>query len=365
MDGDFNIAVAQFGEITENGPEKSVIATQLSDRLFGFIDSEFSASDFGIDIQTTHKIIPIIGEDLEAEQIAEKTNAHLVIYGNVFASGDSTELLPQFYVADHPETDKLTGQSMLALPISFDDSALSHEDEINSILRRRASILLLFIEGLIYLTTNDYEAANSSLSLAINEAKTLEPFDGQEILYLIFGLTSQKQKNYEIAEQSYEEALAISPEYARARIGLGSVNYLRYVEGGFLDGAQLAHALYEYQQALEAEDSPKGAYIDEKVNVALGNINLVRAQQADDAVLFEQAIERYDLVIARYQQKPDDEILKKLAAIAYFGLGAAYERQQDYLQAQEAYQQCLNIVTDEELQKRAQERLNIVEEKLS
>ena len=364
MDGEFNIAVAQFGEITENGPEESELASQISGRLFAFLDSEFAASDFGVDIQTTHKNIPIIGEDSEAEQIAEKTNAHLVIYGNVSAAGGSVEFLPQFYVADHPDTSELTGQGRLALPIAFDAMALGHEDDINAILRKRAAILLLFIEGLTYLTTNDYEAANSSLNSAIDEANAYDPFPGREILYLISGMTSRKMKNYQSAEKRFIEALTINPEYARARIGLGNVNYNRYVDGNFSDDAQFANALFEYQQALAAKDRPRGAHIDEKVNVAMGSINLIRAQKEGDDALYEDAIERYDLVIARHLKEPDDVVLEKLASIAYFGLGAAYERQLDYSKAREAYQRCLDIVIDPELEKRAQERLSSVEEQL-
>ena len=364
MDGDFNIAVAQFGEVTENGVEKSTTATQLSDRLFGFLDSEFADLDFGVDIQFTHKNIPIIIEESEAEQIAENTNAHLVVYGNVFSSGDSTEFSPQFYVAEHPDTSELTGQNQLALPIGFDKSALNHSDDINAILRKRASILLLFIEGLTYLTTNDYEAASTSLTMAINEAETLDPFQGQEILYLISGMASRKQKDFNEAERSFEQALVLNPEYARARIGLGNINYSRYIEGGLSDGVLLQRALFEYSQASKAKDQPRGAYIDEKVNVALGNINLLNAQQYNDPLLFDEAIERYERVVSRYEKESDNVKLGKLASIAYFGLGEAYEKQEDYVRAREAYQQCLNSVTDENLEERAQERLEIVEAQL-
>jgi tetratricopeptide (TPR) repeat protein len=364
MEGDFNIAVAQFGEVTENGVEKTAVATQLSDRLFGFLESELATWDLGIEIETTHKNISLITEVSEAEEIAKKTNANLVIYGEVLSSGDSAEFFPEFYVADHSDTTELAGQSRLGLPISFATSELSHEDDVNEILRRRATMLLYFVEGLTYLSHGDYDAAVSSLSSAVTRAEELQPFEGKEILYLMKGLALQKEINLEEAEQSYEEALKINPEYARAHIGLGNVHYLRYQESGFTDGAQLARALFEYQQALEATDRSRGAHIEEKVNVALGNIYLIRAQQQQDPALFQQAVDRYDRVIAHYKEDPEDVKLIDLAAIAYFGLGAAHERQLDYVQAKEFYQQCLDIVSDKGLKQQVEERLQYVEEQL-
>jgi tetratricopeptide (TPR) repeat protein len=367
MDGDFNIAVAQFGEVTGNDVKASTVATQLSNRLFDFLDSEFTATNFNLDVQITHKNIPIIvGGDEEAQRLAEKTNAHLVVYGNMIVADDSAEaeFSPRFYVAEHPDTTELTGQEQLALPIPFDISALNHKDKINSILRSRASILFLFTEGLTYLTADNYEAAASSLTSATNDANAHELFAGREVLYLILGMTYRLQGNYSLAEKNFEEALAINPEYARAYTGLGNIYYLRFQEEGFSDDAKFERALHEYEQALVAKDRPRGAYVDEKVNYALGNTYLVGAQLKEDVVLFEQAIKHYDRVVSQYE-KTGDEKLRALASTAFFGLGAAYERQKDYLQARDAYQHSLNnIVTDPELTKRVEERLEFVEEQL-
>jgi tetratricopeptide (TPR) repeat protein len=360
MDGDFNIAVAQFGEVTENGVESSAMATQLSNRLFDFLDSQFGATDFDFDIQVTHKNIPIIVGDTEAEQIAEKTNAHIVIYGDVITLGESAEFSPRFHLAESLKTNELTGPGSLSYPLAFKLSALSYEDEINAILRTRASILVLFTEGLAYLAADNYAAAKAALTSAINEADSYGPFDGEEVLYLLLGTTYRLQQEFLLAEENYAEALNINPNYARAHIGLGNIYFLQYQQGGWSDSAQYDRALQEYEAALAATDQPVGAYVDAKANYSLGNMYLTSAQQTGDAALYERAIDYYDRVIDQYEQQTDNKTLKGIASNAYYGLGVAYEKTADYLQARDAFQNCLDIVDDPALAGRAEDHLEVV-----
>jgi hypothetical protein len=199
MTGDFNIAVAQFGEVTDEGIVSSALATQISKLLFDFLDSEYKATDFGLDVQVAHKKIGILTEDREAEQLAYDIGADLVIYGSVFVIGDEATLSPKFYVADQPDTGELTGQHQLALPIKFDISSFGFQDEVNTKLRSRAAILVFFTEGLVYLSADDFDQALQSFRGAICEAGNHGPFDGQEVLYLFSAITNRCQGNLEKA----------------------------------------------------------------------------------------------------------------------------------------------------------------------
>lgn len=357
MEGDFNIAVAQFGEITDEGVIESVQAAKISNSLFNYLDSEYKATDFGLEVQATHKNIPIIFEDLEAEALAQRINADVVIYGNVSVNDGVAEFCPRFYVADHPDTQELTGQNKLAHPIEFNISELGFQDEINRRLRGQASILVSFTEGLVYLSSDNLDGATNSFQQAINEAEHFDPFPGMETLYLLFSVPNRLQKNYSKAVESLNKALLINPENARAYIGLGNI----YYDQAILDWDQgkLEQALTNYEKALTAQYHPPGAYVKEKVNVSMGNIYIVQAQLNEDSRLYSQAILHYDQVIARYKETENSKV-RQLASVAYFGLGAAYERQGDNLHAMSAYEQCIKLTDNLELQSRAETQLSLV-----
>jgi len=358
MTGDFNIAVAQLGEVTDEGIVSSALATQISKLLLDFLDSEYKATDFGLDIQVAHKKIGILTEDREAEELADDIGADIVIYGSVFVIGDEAILSPKFYVADQPDAGELTGQHQLALPIQFDISSLGFQDEVNTKLRSRAATLVFFTEGLVYLSADDLDKALHSFQEAVHEAEGYGPFDGQEVLYLFAAHTNRRQEDFEKAAEYLDQALSLNPEYARAYLARGNVYYVQGVSSW--DQAKLDKALSEYERALEAQDHPAGAYVTEKVNTSLGNIYVIRAQQANDLELFTRAIYHYDQVVAQYE-KTKNEKIRELAAIAYFGLGAAYERQKDYTQAADAYQRCIDLASDSELKSRAERQLGLIQ----
>jgi tetratricopeptide (TPR) repeat protein len=360
MTGDFNIAVAQFGEVTDQGIVSSARATQLSRMLFDCLDSEYKATDFGLDVQVSHKKIGILVEDREAEKLAYNIDADIVIYGSVFVAGNQASLSPRFYVADQPDTGELTGQHRLAWPIQFDVFTLRFPDKVYTELCSRAAILIHFTEGLAFLSADDFDEAFYYFEEAVGEAESYTPFDGQEVLYLFAAVTSHRQGNSERAMVYLNQALSLNDEYARALIARGNIYYSEALKASF-DESKLVQALDEYEKALEARDQPAGAYIREKVNTSLGNVYVILAQQTNDPELFARAIYHYDQVVAQYERTRNGR-LKDLAGIAYFGLGAAYERQNDYSWARDSYQRCIKLTTDSELKSRAAQQLDLIKD---
>jgi tetratricopeptide (TPR) repeat protein len=360
MTGDFNIAVAQFGEVTDEGIVSSALATQISKLLFDYLDSEYKATDFGLNVQVAHKKIGILTEDREAEQLAYDIDADVVIYGSIYVTGDEAMLSPKFYVAEQPDALELTGQHQLAFPIQFEISSLGFQDQVNAELRSRASILVHFTQGLVYRSADRLDAASDSFQEAIDEAERYGPFDGKETLYLFAAETTRLQKDFGGAAEYLDRALSLNPEYARAYIARGNIYYDQALQASH-DDTMLGQALTEYKRALEARDHAPGAYIREKANSSMGNVYAVLAQKANDPKLYAQAIYYYDQVVSEYEQIKNERI-RGIAAIAYFGLGAVYERQEDYAQAVTAYQQCIEITDDTELKSRAKTQLALVRE---
>jgi tetratricopeptide (TPR) repeat protein len=358
MTGNFNIAVAQFGEVTGQGIVPSARATQIGKLLFDFLDSEYKATDFGLEIQVAHEKIGILTEDSEAEQLASDINADIVIYGNIFTDGNQAALSPRFYITDRPDTGELTGQHQLALPLQFDPSSLNFPDTVNAELRTRAAILVFFTEGLSYLSSDDPNGASHSFQQAIREAESHGPYEGQEVLYLLATVTSERQGNIEQAGKYLDEAFRLNPEYARAYLARGNMYYAEALRTSNDEGL-LNQAIAEYEKAIKAHDQPAGAYITEKADVALGNVYVLRAQETGDPGLYAQAIDRYEQIVTRYE-KTANERIREMAAHAYFGLGIAYERQNNYTQAESAYQQCVNLTGDSQTKSRCELQLEII-----
>src|SRR5215212_2061892 len=92
MTGNYNIAIAQFGETQADGQiTPSARAEKISSTLFNFLDSEYQASGLGVDVQVGHKNMPLILEDSQAKDLAKKVHADIVIYGNIFVQDDDAE----------------------------------------------------------------------------------------------------------------------------------------------------------------------------------------------------------------------------------------------------------------------------------
>lgn len=327
MTGNFNIAVAQFGEIQEDGSVvPSAKAQTIRNMLFNFMDSEYRASGLGLTVQVTQKNMPYIAEVAEAEKLVKRVNANIVIFGNISSQGNNqAEFYPRFYVPQQSDTDELTGQSELAHPIPF-DIPLGPENKIHAELRIRTAILFNFTKTLIYFSGKDFDSASRAAQTAITAAEGLQkPFSGQEALYLLAARIQMSQGNNEEANRFLDQALDLNPNYARAYLARGNIFYSQALKANF-DAGLLDRALTEYTRAYEAPNQPEGAYIPIKAHTTLGNVLVVRAQQTNDPILFSQAISHYLFVTEEYK-RTKDPYLQGFAAVSYFGLGAAFERQ--------------------------------------
>jgi tetratricopeptide (TPR) repeat protein len=360
MVGDYNIAVAQFGEIRADGTiASSSRATKIQETLFNFLDSEYRATNPGLVVQTSYKNIPLITENSQAEQLAKTINADVVIYGTIYVNGDRAEFSPRFYVAEYPDTSELTGQNELALPIEFAISELGAQDQVNRELRKRTEVLFNFTRALIFVSQKDWDSGLMAIDAAIASAnKSSKTFEGEEALYLLAAIIRSARGESEAANQMLDQALVINPQYARAHLARGNILYSQAIDENF-DDELLARAQSEYLTALNMPSQPEGANIPIKARTALGNVLVIKAQKTNDASLFAESVENYTYVINQYEKRKDP-FLGQFASIAYFGLGVAYERQGDAEQAVVAYQKSLSLTEDETFQDRIKEQLIVV-----
>lgn len=374
MDGDYNIAVAEFGEVGAEGIERTKLGATISTALFNYLESEFAGSQFGLDVQVEHKNTPTITEEEEARALAQKMNAHLVIYGTVAGDAERAEFDPNFWVREEADTEEVTGQSRLGKLIGFDARELQYPDQINDLLRRRARVLLSLAKGLVYLKGEEASHAQREFVRARAEmvnTGACEPGEengdtaGCELVYLLIGVTQSMQKEYAAAEENYNQAIALNPDYARAYLGLGNLYYKLGTEQDFrADYLQQALAFYD-EAAARAPEAAPCAMIEQKVAVVCGNVFVVEAQKANDPALYRKAEELYQQVIDEFKALDKDSEewprYKEVAANAYFGRGVAYERQGFIDEAVDAYQLCAQLTTSTSLRALARERIADIE----
>lgn len=349
MTGDFNIAVADFGEVDSDGRLRVTSdSSKISRALANYLDSEYTSGDFGLQVQVSHDRMPLVEEDRQARQLADDVNADLVIYGTLLGDGRRARLLPRFWVDPNPDLTEVSGQNSLEAPISYEPARLADTGYLTETLRNNAAILVLFTRALVSYNVDNLDAAALSLDLALREAQ--EDFPGKEVLYLLGSSIARRQGQYDLALQRADSALTLNPEYARGYLAGGNVYYdVVTLEDNWEREDLLDEAEQWYLLALEADDAAAGAYIDEKTSVALGSILLIKAQLRDDPLLYQQAMGYLTRVVAGYEASQDERFradIGQVAALAYHGLGAAAHRQGDLEQAKRYYELCKETTTD-------------------
>lgn len=365
MTGDFNIAVAEFVQTGDgNG-----VAPIVSQRISGFLDGQYNQSSFE-DVQVAHNRIGAIANAQEAKALAQKINAHLVIYGDVAVIDDQVLVTPQFYVVEVHQSDvgEVNGEHKLAARISFPkDDLVNTSEEALETMQQSAAILTEFTKALVYLTAGtpgDLKLAETSIKNAIAESEDYGPFEGKEILYLFASDIARRQKDLNTAQIYIEEAMHLNDNYGRAYIAQANIYY---------DQGNLYEAINHYEQAKKLTDQPFGAYITEKASLGIGNScnvqyqHIRRNDEVDEmtaTALANCALDNYQIVINSYSQQAKPEFsLKEMAALAHYGSGIIYQEADQSPDAQQAYENVLNLTQNSYLLSRAQSRLEKVKEK--
>lgn len=368
MTGLFNIAVAHFGRINEQDqlvewPE----GDKLSQAIYEQIGNELKGipSIAGV-VQVRHQGVGLVRgltrEDrgASAKAIADRLNAHLVIYGNLKDQQDGTAFVPEFYINEVKGAEEILGSNQLGAPIT---SKVTFKDLGGSLilgdtLQARTHVLTLFTIGLAYLTTGEYNKAIERFDQA-SQVSGWQDGDGKEVVYLFLG-TAYKSRNKagdrEQARADYQKAIDLNPEYARAYIGLGNIAYAEFSSSTTLDPAKLDEAWADYLKARNANFKPDSAHVEANLHVQIGNVYSLKAQTGNPEYYAKAEIE-YGQVIAEFEKGEPE--LSELAAHAYSGMGVielVYAK--DYAKATNYFRKCLdNAGNDQELIDFAKEQL--------
>ncbi len=350
MDGDFNIAVATLDQssISDSPAYGEIIGKQLAN----FLNGEYLTSDFG-NVQVTHKNIGVVADAGQAEKLAKKVNADLVVFGHILASEKKVTLSPVFFVR-HPlyrvDISDLNGEHTFTYPIVFKpDELLAWDSTSNAILRQKVVVISEFLKGLRYLFLEDIERAQSAFDSAIQYAEN-DNFEGKEVLFIFASRSALLAGNYEKAHRYVDEALTLNPAYARAYIAKANIFYL---QGSFLESYLF------YFDATQATDQPYGSFIIEKAYLGLGNLHLDSFLSGTaPADQIQEAKRYYQLVIDLFTQEQNpNPYLRELTANAYFHLGRAYTAEDAPEKAREAYNLALQLTEDSRLQSQIEEHL--------
>ncbi|MDQ3704204.1 MAG: tetratricopeptide repeat protein [Chloroflexota bacterium] len=379
MTGTFNIALADFAQLDENGQTKAIEdGRTMSTWLFKGLTTESLGANFWIwhdSMSVTEKrvqigIIP--GRTSEerrsnAARLARSINADMLVYG-VLTSGPNPDLSLEFYVAPlNGQADEILGTYALgsplsvSLPIRYSDTRA----EVEEVLLERSGVVTLFMQGL------NKEKNRRPLEALDFFKKALEPrywggdTQGQEVVYHFIGrqhLTlgddyerkGDKEKaleEYKKAYEAFQQSKKQNPSYARAYIGTGHIYHklasrvaardratMPCSDSAYFTGVKetvelpcIELAVTEYRQAVDYADRPggSGAYADIRAHLSLGIAYRTYAasygsRHEDVKALpwFDMAIEEYGKVLTLLEGKMQPGYV----AHANQELGAAYRQ---------------------------------------
>jgi tetratricopeptide (TPR) repeat protein len=352
MNHDFNIAVAAFGEIDEQGRVvSSADASQLSDFIFNRLSAEFaSLPEIAARVEVRHDRVGLVPSEAVARGLTERNslNASLVIYGYLEVQNGEKVFAPQFYVQELKGAEELVGPNQFGEPLPFKGSTVTADE-----VKARTEALARFAIGLTYLVADRPDTAIARFNGALH-VEGLKNNAGKEVIYLYLGTaykvhasSSNDSTDLLQAYDAFSQALRINPQYSRAYIGLGNVAYEDYRQQYYRDpkksdASKLDQAITAYRQALTARDKSAAANVDAKIHFSLGNIYVAKAQLGQPE-LFETARAEFNWVTVEFEQDLTNTSLKPIAAAAYCGLGVVNERgTSDYSRAIDSYHKCLD-----------------------
>lgn len=323
MAGDFNIAVAQFVGVDNAGkPVQSEEAVSLAqsvyDRLHDELD-EIEKSGFVLEVRSPGETGPLEGRDREQRAVAaaaeaRRIRADIFVYGTLRVDVPN-QFAPEFYVSDRSleNAEELVGQHELGLTVTasgdISRNAVARRDLRDKLLVRTRA-LAQFIVGLSYYAVNQNESALKHFEVA-KDGSGWEDSEGKEVLYLFIGNAAGKAGDLGKARASYEKALTLNAEYARARVGQGEV-LLHAARADCGAGNVDIKGLYDsrdwFRSALAARAQPALADVHTKVAFGVARVHLCLSQAlvgdhwAEAERGFQEVVDAFNRGNARVRQ---------------------------------------------------------------
>ncbi len=383
--GAFNVAVAEFSQLDDQGRERITPDSALISRtLFTTIQGELQAltadyqaivwHDSMSMLQKRATIGAIAGATAESRSAAAcrratELGADLIVYG-VLDAGSSPALLRLQFCVRNPSRDRDMGNlaelqavDRLGGPVQVELPLTDVQSSINPPLRVRTALLAKLVVGLRYeLATNPNLTGNlkhakgvfsDALSYLEQQDGAATRDNGGDLVQYFIGRESflraqeqsispsEKPGFLEDARAALQQATALNPQYARAWSALGSVYYARtrlLPRPQRLSTDDLARAIDAYQSAIAAAQTAGDRSAEAEARLALALSQWLQGdsylyQTPSDTVSAEAALARADqqLAVGAALIQPAQNRLHGYAAMARGMI--AYERAQIALRA--------------------------------
>lgn len=358
MKGEWNIAISTFSSRSAKDISTQnayLIGLQFYNRLNQELLSQGAAIDLSIEIWGPDKTPPIRGNTINeratnAQAVASRINADVIIYGVVEKDGSVLFLQPEFYVAikNYYEVYEIVGQYTLgpAIPIVGQSEEIPSQIRINRELAARSKAFSLVANGLSLFSFHDYYGAYQKFSEA-NSVEFWRENVGRETIFLFLGNAAGRANKLPEAESSFLKALEIDPEYSRALIGLAGIKYVMALEGSSSDNFHpdqgiLEESIQLYQAALSAKNKPGTADIEAKVAFGLGQVYLVKWLEGNGSP--NLALNNFNYVIKKYKDESNFRI-SELAAESYARIGLIRRELHDFESAIIDFENAVDIST--------------------
>lgn len=286
-----------------------------------------------------------------------RARADIVVYGAIVRQNDRVGILPEFLITESlPELSETFGRFSLNAALtapSPDQMRLLTGD-----LTRRSEVLSYIVQGIVSMVLQQYDLARQSYDQALNANRTSRSV-GNELIYILRANASLGEYNrisalgdaadmprlpelLKAAEDDFTQAVNAKPDYARSYAGLGSVLYLRALEPVSARAAwsEIANESLQriedtFQKALQATDNPETADIPTKANFGIGQVYTLRFLRGD-ANAWDEADKRFDGVIADYGDGKNPRV-QELAAQAHGFKGLLRRERSDFAAAKTEY----------------------------
>jgi tetratricopeptide (TPR) repeat protein len=386
MTGPFRIAMAHFGEVDSRGrvraTEKGAV---LSKWFFDNLAREFTtaSTDVAGDIAIWHDDQPGLHKNVtfgimrgdtaeerrqSAAKLASRIAAHMVIYGALIPGPDRQQLALEFYLSPlvNDETATLLGAHRLGKPIElppFDTGDPQANIAVARLLQPRADAFFALTVGLTQSILGQSAAALETFQQAERMLTNWREEDGKEILYFFIGREELFLGHIDNALANFNRALEIEPDYARARIALGSA-YLKRARTvppteRFAPPSDLEAALANHLAGLELARQTQEPLVEQIAHLALaksyrlfGETYYHLGNDGEARRYFELTRQEATGVVEPLTAANQH----RLVAQAYETEGAAYLQEADLLlrqdrpgesqplldKAKAAYQQCID-----------------------
>jgi tetratricopeptide (TPR) repeat protein len=393
MTSGFNVAVARFMDIDENGkPIKSQDGQNIAAYMAKRLNDELKAAeitDYEVWGPTLTKAIS--GEDADARyaaasQRAKNINAQVLVYGVLKHAGTSSTFQPEFFVSSsgfRSNAPEITGENQLGralfIRLPFERTAMEAN---NPAFVARSEALNLITQGLTFYARDNFTKAMEYFQQALNLDTWLDDA-GREVAYLLMGNAVARQAsrtldltNVPQAIEDYDQALTIQKDfygtvYGRALAGKAGAIYMQAFKDTqnaptpeTIDPAKLDEAEQIFQQVLSLNDQPESSKLPQKAAIGLGQVYQARAIVEPEAGWLDKAQQQYQSVVDSYlasieaekaqrtqsRSKDDSPILgdltlRELASFAYARLALIEVQRENYAQAIDLYNQSIAIAT--------------------